>query len=64
MIRVYRKRKDSTDSTDSEWHFHTQCSRWPETGYIQTQYVEVDGNQSLCLECVERETVTFGKPKF
>jgi len=25
---IHRKRKDSTDS---EWHFHTLCARWPET---------------------------------
>src|SRR5215831_15450786 len=29
------------DSISSEWHFHTRCSRWPETDYIQTQYLEL-----------------------
>jgi len=57
MLFVYRKRKDSTDS---EWHFHTRCSRWPETYYIQTRYV--DPFELLCPECVRLESAM--NPKF
>jgi len=35
MIEVYRKLRDSLDS---EWHFHTQCPRWPEANFIQTRF--------------------------
>jgi len=59
-LLVYRKRKDSIDS---EWHFHTQCSRWPETGYIQIRHINLrDENERLCPECVRLEAATFGKP--
>jgi hypothetical protein len=33
------------DSTDTEWHFHTRCSHWPETDYIQTQYIDLRENE-------------------
>jgi len=59
MLRVYRKRKDSINA---EWHFHTQCSRWPETDYIQTHYM-LRENERLCAECAELEASMFDKPK-
>ena len=60
MMRVYRKRKDSSDT---EWHFYTRCSRWPETDYIQTQYIDLRENERLCTECAELEASMFDKPK-
>jgi hypothetical protein len=58
MLRVYRKRKDSINV---EWHFHTRCSHWPETDYIQTRYIDLGENELLCIECIEVEEAMFGK---
>jgi len=59
MLLVYRKHKDSSGT---EWHFHTRCSRWPETNYIQTRYVDLRDNERLCTECAELEESMSGKP--
>jgi len=60
MLLVYRKRNDSTES---EWHFHTRCSRWPETDYIQTfYYIDLRENERFFTECVKLDAATFGKP--
>ena len=50
VFLVYRKYKDSRDT---EWHFHTRCSRWPETDYIQAHSLDLRENERLCPECVE-----------
>ena len=57
VFLIYRKGKGSTDT---EWHFHTHCSRWPKAGYVQTRHIIAD-SESLCSECVERETKMFGQ---
>ena len=58
VFLVYRKQKDSADT---EWHFHTRCSHWPATDYIQTRYIDSGVDEGLCTECLELDAATFGK---
>jgi len=58
MFEVYRK---PVDSLDSEWHFHTQCPRWPEANFIQTRFLNPDERTHLCLECKALDAKTFGR---
>jgi hypothetical protein len=48
ILAFYRKRRDGP-----EWHFHTKCSRWPETDFVQTR-VPPRG-EPLCDECGKLE---------
>ena len=43
---VYRKHIG-----DLEWHFHTQCPRWPETDFVQLHFILVTFPERLCAEC-------------
>jgi hypothetical protein len=56
VILFYRKHKNSMDD---DWHFHTQCSRWPETDFVQTRVLEPGEGERLCRECVKREAEMF-----
>jgi hypothetical protein len=58
MILVYRKHKD-----DLEWHFHTQCSRWPESDFLQVRIVNMAEGERLCRECARREAAMFPRKK-
>ena len=58
VFLVYRKHKDASDT---EWHFHTRCSHWPATDYIQTRYIDSGVDEGLCTECLELDAATFGK---
>ncbi len=55
MILIYRRYKDSLDQ---EWHFHTECSRWPEVNFIEVRYVDVTSDR-LCQECANLEATMF-----
>ena len=59
MMEVYRK---AVDSLDSEWHFHTQCPRWPEANFIQTRFLNPDERRRLCPECKTLDAKMFGRP--
>ena len=50
MIVVYRKRKDGL-----VWHFHTQCSQWPESDYIQMRFLDLAEDERMCDECAKLE---------
>jgi hypothetical protein len=52
MFLVYRRRKDSLDP---EWHFHTECSRWPKSNFIQVRFLKPDDSR-FCGECAKLET--------
>jgi hypothetical protein len=54
MILIYRKRKDG-----QRWHFHTQCTRWPETDFVQVLYLNPDDEPRLCGECARLEAKMF-----
>ena len=58
MILFYRRHKDSLDL---EWHFHTQCSRWPETNFVQVRFIDPKAGESerLCRECIKLESEMF-----
>ena len=53
MILVYRKHKNSGDR---DWHFHTQCPRWPEKDYDQSRYLEPAEIPWLCRDCLRLES--------
>jgi len=46
MLIVYRKHIG-----ELEWHFHTQCPRWPEADFVQLHYILVTIPERLCAEC-------------
>ena len=56
MILFYRRRKGSLDP---EWHFHTQCPRWPEIHFIQVRFLNPNDETRICEECVKVETAMF-----
>jgi hypothetical protein len=56
MIVFYRKHKDSLDL---EWHFQTQCLRWPETNFVQVSGLDANEQKRLCKECVKLESAMF-----
>jgi len=58
MILVYRRHKNSTDE---EWHFHTQCPHWPDTDFVQVRFLnpEASDSERLCKECVKLERKMF-----
>ena len=47
MSLRYRKRK----RLGEDWHFHPNCSRWPEADYRETAFPRLD--EILCSECVK-----------
>jgi hypothetical protein len=55
---VYRKNKDSADR---EWHFHTQCPRWPEVTFEQVRTVDhIGAGERICNACIRLEVRMFG----
>jgi hypothetical protein len=55
MILIYRRQKNITDR---DWHFDTQCPRWPQTGFVQVRVLE-PSDSGLCEECVKLELAMF-----
>ena len=58
MIVIYRKRRDTL-----VWHFHTKCSRWPESDYIQTRYINLPEDERMCDECAKLSCHVPEKPE-
>lgn len=59
MFRSYRKHS----ILSGEWHFHPQCSRWPETDYVEEDFPY---SEEFCLECVKlysRRAPTPARPE-
>ena len=54
---VYRKHKNSSND---EWHFHTECSLWPESNFVQVRFVSRDEAERLCGNCMKLESAMFG----
>jgi hypothetical protein len=54
---VYRKHKNSSND---EWHFHTECSLWPESNFVQVRFVNPGEAERLCGKCVKLESAMFG----
>jgi hypothetical protein len=57
---VYRKHKNSSND---EWHFHTQCSVWPESNFIQVRFLNPGEAEPVCGKCMELESAMFGSTK-
>ena len=55
MILVYR-RNAAEDSLDLDWHFHTQCPRWPESEYVQVRFIQANESERLCQDCTKLES--------
>jgi len=55
MILVYR-RNAAEDSLDLDWHFHTQCSRWPELEFVQIIHLRPNETERLCQDCAKLES--------
>jgi hypothetical protein len=58
MFSVYRKRNNPPDS---QWHYNTQCTRWPEADFVQQRFVELKAGERLCQECAKLESEMFGQ---
>ena len=58
MFSVYRKRKNSLDS---QWHYNTQCARWPEVDFVQVRFVNAEDieGECFCRECGQLESEMF-----
>jgi hypothetical protein len=54
---VYRKHKNSSND---EWHFHTECSLWPESNFVQVRFVSPGEAERLCGKCMKLESAMFG----
>jgi hypothetical protein len=54
MLLLYRKYKDGF-----VWHFHTQCSDWPETNFVQTRALRLTQDERLCGKCAKLEVAMF-----
>ena len=58
MFTVFRKSKNG-----HVWHFHTQCSRWPQDNYVQSRSVTLAQGERLCDECAALEAQMFPAKK-
>ena len=58
MFLVYHKHNDSLDS---EWHFHIEYPRCPETNFIQLRFLDSGANENerLCGDCGKLESAMF-----
>jgi uncharacterized protein YpiB (UPF0302 family) len=56
MILFYRRHKDTLDP---EWHFHTDCPRWPDTNFVQMHFINPEMNERFCEDCANLEAAMF-----
>jgi len=51
---LYRKSKAAADL---EWHFHSQCPRWPLTSFFQVRFLLMNRHEQdrICPDCINLE---------
>lgn len=55
MPKKYRKHFGRFEN----WHFHTECSSWPEGNYFEEDVPSRP--EEICLECIRlHNTATYG----